>query len=531
MQSALKTYWCRMKGINGFILLAYILFVCTADAFITASGSYLSLFIALFCVFLLTVFCCPILMQILSKLHIPTLSEEQGRNLRCEKMLQLSFYLIPFCVFLLYFIAFYPGGYSPDSINQYTQAIAGQYNDWHPVFHTLFAFTLPLTLTREWAGSVALFQCICLSAALGYAFHMIYKHTNLTITLISMVFVLANPYLATAAVSPWKDVSFAIGALLMLTYSVEIYFTKGAWIKKPVNTVLYILVSAATTLFRHNALLFTVPLIFAVLFYLTPKKSLLVCLSVLVLCMGVKGPMYTALDVQSPDKRQVETLGLPMTVIGAAVRYTPQLLDEEMLEFAYKVSPREVWEEKYVYGTYNQVKWDSRTDNLVIEEYGAPKVLSMMIRSFAQSKRASTIGLIRLTKSIYSFRGTFGAGTPRVPDNSVGIPQHNGGFLREFCSSCVSFVEKYLSYPLFHFGVWHFVLIAATLAKCNLKKFRDWKKIFFVLPLFAYNYGTSLLLTGAEDACRFFLYIFPLIPVLLVFLFHDEPEKDKEISI
>jgi hypothetical protein len=39
-----------------------------------------------------------------------------------------------FCIigFLLNFIAFYPGFLSPDGIDQYQQAISGQYNDWHP---------------------------------------------------------------------------------------------------------------------------------------------------------------------------------------------------------------------------------------------------------------------------------------------------------------------------------------------------------------------------------------------------------------
>lgn len=531
MLSALKKYWHHMNGLSGLILFVYILFVCAADAMIFSFDSFGTFFLALLRAFVLTAVFCPILIQVLSKLRISTLHKEQAKH-RCRcAILKLSFYLIPFCVFLLYYIAFYPGSFSPDSLDQYTQALTGRYNDWHPVFQTLFTFTLPLSLTGGWSGSVILFQCICLSAVLGYTFSILYKHTNITVTLISMVFVLLNPQWAIAAVSPWKDVSFAIGALLMLTYSLEICFTKGAWIKKPLNTVLYILVAVATTLFRHNALLFTVPLIFAVLFYITPKKGLLICVSVLILCLGIKGPLYTAMDVQSPDKRQIETLGLPMTVIGAVVKYAPESLDEETLEFAYKVAPKEVWEEKYLYGTYNVVKWDDRTDNLVIEEYGAPKVLSMMVRSFMASKQVASRGLIRLTRWVFTFRESFGITLPAVSDNPYGILESDGGFLKKFCISSINFVNTHLSYPLFHMGIWHFLLIAATLAKCNLKKFRDWKKIFFVLPVFAYNYGTSLLLTGAEDAGRFFLYMFPLIPVYLVFLFKDESDKDKEISL
>ena len=530
MQSALKTYWNRMNGINGFILMAYLLFVCVADALTSASYSYRYLFTSFVCTFLLCLVLCPVVMQFLSKLQVRNLSQEQEKCRFCSTILQAAFYLIPFAVFFLYYLAFYPGGFSSDSIDQYTQAVTGQYNDWHPVFQTLFAFTLPLALTGGWGGSVALFQIICLSGVLGYTFQVIYKYTNIKFTLISMVFVLMNPYLTSVAITPWKDVSFAIGALLLLTYSLEICFTRGLWIKKPVHTVLYILVAVATTLFRHNALLFTVPLIFAVLFYITPKKSLLICLSVLVLCLGIKGPVYTAMDVQSPDKRQVETLGLPMTVIGGAVKFAPDSLDEETLEFAYKIAPKDVWEEKYVYGSYNHVKWDNRTDNLVIEEYGAPKVLSMMVKSFASSTRFASTALVYLTRSVYALRGGFSVNIQSIASNPFGLVQRSGGYLSQFFQSAFETVKTYLSYPLFHMGFWHLVLIAAILAKCSLNKFRDWKKIFFMLPVFAYNYGTSLLLTGAEDAIRFFFYMFPLIPVYLVFLFKDATVQDKEID-
>ena len=65
---------------------------------------------------------------------------------------------------------------------------------------------------------------------------------------------------------PLKDVSFAIGALLLLTYALQIYVTKGEWVRKPINMAFFIVAEVLTTLFRHNAVLFTVPLIAAVLF-------------------------------------------------------------------------------------------------------------------------------------------------------------------------------------------------------------------------------------------------------------------------
>lgn len=530
MWSAIKKFGVRMYGLNGFLLIAYLLVVCSADILVSEYFSY-KYFLLSFCfIFVLTISLCPMVLRSLSKLSIRNLHNTETIN-RCHStILQMAFYLIPFSVFLLYYAAFYPGGFSSDSIGQFEEAITGKYNDWHPVIQTLFAFKLPLTLSGRWIGSISLFQVICFSATLGYSFHTIYKYTNTKFAVAAMVFLLLNPKLCTLAVIPWKDVSFAIGALLLLTYSLQIYWTNGAWIRKPANCILYVVVASLTTLFRHNALLFTVPLVFAVLFYLTPKKSLLICLSILVVCVGIKVPLYNALNVQSPDKRQVETLGLPMTIIGAVVSETPDKLDEDILEFAYRVAPQEVWEEKYSSGSYNSIKWDSRTDNMVIEEYGARNVLSMMFRSFMCSKRVATTAFINLTKANYSLTDEYEYFSfPYISNNSYGISLSENNPVREIFFAYQTFISENLSYPYLHLGFWHFVLLAVILAKCDLRKFRDWKKIFFILPVFAYNYGTALLLTGVEDSTRFFFYTYLLIPVLLIFLFKKDPIQNKEI--
>ena len=52
-------------------------------------------------------------------------------------------FFVTLAALLIWFIAYAPGGFSPDSISQYEQAITGQFNDWHPVIHTILFFWLP----------------------------------------------------------------------------------------------------------------------------------------------------------------------------------------------------------------------------------------------------------------------------------------------------------------------------------------------------------------------------------------------------
>ena len=74
--------------------------------------------------------------------------------------LKILFYGLPLFIMLLYYFAYYPGGFINDSLSQFYQYFYGEYNDWHPAFHTLFAFTLPLKLTGGWIGSIVLFQVL-----------------------------------------------------------------------------------------------------------------------------------------------------------------------------------------------------------------------------------------------------------------------------------------------------------------------------------------------------------------------------------
>lgn len=527
MKSFLKKVWVRSAGLNGLLLLLYLTLVFLTSVIVSNSFTSYYLLIALLLGVVFFAFVCPAVIKFLSKRQIVCTSPKQTAKFPRTAAIRSICYLLPLCIFLFYYISWYPGSFSPDSVNQYGQTVSGQYNDWHPVLHTLLAFKLPLTLTGGWVGSIVLFQVIVFSAVLGYSFDTIYQYTNAKYTIFSMAFILCNPQTDYLSIHPWKDVSFAVGALLLLTYAFRIYITKGEWIRKPLNAVLFVTAAALTTLLRHNALLFTGPLTLAALLYVTKKRGVILCLGILTLIAGIKFPLYSALGVEKPDQRQVETLGLPMTVIGAAVTYTPELLDEEILEFAYQVAPKEVWEEKYSYGTYNSVKWDDRTNNDVIEKYGASKVISMMFRCMIASGYETCKALTALTNAVYTITDEYNIALyPGVAQNEFGITYTINGHLAGVCNAYRDVVNDYFSYPIFHLGITHLLLILSVLSKCQLTKWRDWKKILFIIPVFFYNYGTTLLLTSYADAERFFFYTFLLLPTLLMVMFRENDERN-----
>lgn len=532
MKSKLKSLWNYIEGINGLILILYSTLAFSAAIFIGNDRYTLYFLFSVVIIFLLSVIICPKVIRLVSKIGISSSSSAGELGGKKKILFNAIFFVVPLICFLIYYFAFYPGGFSIDSLSQYEQAIGNSYNDWHPVIQTLFAFKLPLTLTGGWAGSIVLFQILCFSAALWYSLVTILKHTNLKYAVAAMMFMLLNPYVGYIVMYPWKDVSFAIGSLILISCSLNIFFTKGKWITKPLNMAVFIIVSVLTAMFRHNAILFVFPLLFAVIFFVTKKRGLIMCLSVLALLAGIKYPLFTIMNVESPDQRQVETLGLPMTIIGAAVAHDPDALDEEIIDFAYRVAPKEVWEEEFKSGSYNSIKWHGKTDNYVIEEYGAIKILKMTAKCMVSSPLTTVDSLIRLTGASYVPYDVYDSAIkPYIASNTIGLTEQGNTILQTLVLAWNNSVQKIIGF-IFNLGIAHLILIVVMLSKCKLNKFKDWRKIFFAVPVFAYNYGTSLLLTGYGDPPRFFFYTLILLPVILIFFLKSENEggTDEEVQ-
>ena len=76
-----------------------------------------------------------------------------------------------------------------------------------------------------------------------------------------------------------------------------------------------------------------------------------------------------------------------------------------------------------------------------------------------------------------------------------------------------------------HSGVTLLLLLTAALARWPVGRKDSWKRFAPVLSVFAYNLITMLVLFSWWDGARFFHYSIWVAPVLLVILFHREPEK------
>ena len=433
------------------------------------------------------------------------------------------FYGIPLVVLIIHFIAYDPGGFGNDALAQIEQYLTGVYMDWHPVLQTLLTIYIPIKLSEGWIGSIILSQIMVFSIALGYCFETAYRFAGKKYTVVTVLYILLNPLLC-FALNAWKDVSFCIGVMFLMSFSLNIVMSKGQWLKKIPNMIFFVVAFTFTTIFRHNAILFTVPLLFALMFHVSKKRFVAVLLSVIALFAVIKGPFYSLVKVENPPRRQVETVGLPLTVIGAAVTSTPEKLDEDILEFAYGFAPREAWEEYYVTGNFNSIKWVQEASLDAIEEYDTSSIMDMMVRCFNESPEVCAASLVKLTEGLYTVTDPhYTDVTPFVVDNYYAIPKiPDKSPLLSLFYAFHSFVDDFVPHVFLYLGVAVLLVIISVLSKYRLGVLKDWKRILFAVPVLAYNFGTAVLLTGFNDCPRFFSYTVFILPLILIFFYRKE---------
>ncbi|PWB50241.1 MAG: hypothetical protein C3F13_17390 [Anaerolineales bacterium] len=241
---------------------------------------------------------------------------------------------------MVYWLSFYPGVMSFDSISQWHQLSTLHINNWHPAISTILMWLL----TRLWYSPavVSLFQVIFAAIIIGYGLTSLYSGTRLPgfIFIVLGILISADPLVAIINVTLWKDVIYGFLVLLLSTFLFNIIRTKGEWIAKPVNFVLFGVTLAFIFLFRVNGFPVAIVSLICLLFLYTKyiKPFSFAALITIAIILVVVGPLYSIFKV---DRSYRQTYGIPFLNPVAAYISTNQdlgslsLSDREYLDSIY----------------------------------------------------------------------------------------------------------------------------------------------------------------------------------------------------
>ncbi len=360
-------------------------------------------------------------------------------------------------------------------------------------------YKLPL-LTGHGLGLIVFLQLLYFCLAFSYLIYVLYRNgCPKWLLIISCVYIWINPFYINEMMFPWKDHAFTIFAILLVAYYIQIIASKGVWLQKKTNILLFSIGAVVCTYMRHNAILFVAPLVIIALLYVPLKRSIKIgiVLSLLVGCVFVKG-LYSYLNVAEPSGRTLETVGLPATVWCNVMQKNPDALPKETQEVMYGLATPEAYKEIYKTGNFSSIKWTG-IDKLKVDDMSYKEVLNYTWQCFRYAPKESIEAVAVLTSMVWQM-------------GRMGSLQSVGFNIKQWVISLFGLAKDMFS----SFGIMIWILLAVGLAL-----FAKGRMAFMhIIPLFCYDFGTMLLLSGPDY--RFFVLNTSLWIPLILLMYMDK---------
>lgn len=426
---------------------------------------------------------------------------------------------ISLAVFGCAFAACWPGGVSYDASNQWRQALSGEFNNWHPLFHTLLIWLIT-RVCSSYPFAVCV-QIVFFSAAMAYLTATLHRQgIPAWLALGAHALVAASLPVRNTLMYLGKDSAMTIGILLLTAQSIELLYTRGAWLQKPRNAVAFGAALAFTSLVRHNAILFTAPLLLCAFFCFRPSRrqaALAGCVAAALMAL-VQGPLYGALDVVYPSNLTEESVGIPMTVLGDVKKLAGESLDGEATEFLASLASDEAWQETYSLHNYNSIKFTY--DREWIAERPVTDILRMAAGAASKEPRIAFDAVNGVTGLVWDVTGA-NEGFESVR-NSGDLEEWRYGraTLNALGGAACAVIDAPMSWTPVRWltqniGVQLLLLLLVALWALYRGGVQA---LTLALPTLIYDLGTMLLLCG-NDA-RFFQFSMTIaIPCTLALLF------------
>lgn len=263
---------------------------------------------------------------------------------------RIIFYALPcFAMFMIFFIARFPAIFDFDVYVEWRLIHSNpmQLSNWHPLIHTMFM--KGMTLIWDSPASIAIFQDILTALIIGYSLYRaeVFGVKRLWIW-IAAGFLTINPIIASYSNTIWKDTLYADFILLLTVLIANIYFTKGSWIKSPLNMVLLIVTLFLSATLRFNGIISAVlsAIFICVLAFIKYRKYFiryLLSISIFAIILWFySDPLMHLLNVDQPPF--ANSMGVPLQIVAGAISDKADISNEEM-DFFNQVITNDGWKD------------------------------------------------------------------------------------------------------------------------------------------------------------------------------------------
>ena len=441
----------------------------------------------------------------------------------------ICFLIIMMC-WMPYFLSFYPGNLSPDSISELTTIINNFSNasDHHPIIHILFIaipYKIVFGITNNMTISVAavtLTQMIVMASIFSSLIVFLHnRKVNDKILFVILVYYAILPMHGYYSIVMWKDVIFS-GLLLLLTMELVKIIEKQKNNKLNFKQLIsFIIASIFCVFFRNNAIYMYFLLASATFVFFRKYYKIFILAFVIVFGVyyTVKGPVFNALNITKSSSS--EYIAIPMQQIGR-MAYKDANFTKKEKESLNKIMPLKEMKKAYDPIISDGIKFNSSYNSKVFDE-NKGEYLKLWLGLI---KRYPTIAL-----EAYSI-STLGYWYPGVSYGSVcyGIVENDYGLkndpkLGEKVQYFLFDIEK-RGVPILNIEwsiglCFWLILIFSILTVKKLGK----KALYIYVPVF----GIWLTMMAASPVYAEFRYVygaFTCLPLLMLIPYMDFKGKD-----
>lgn len=306
-----------------------------------------------------------IIFAILVKVYVILDKKEFFRgSIKCFTNNKRTFFItwgIIFIAWIPYFLNYFPGIISMDSMSQIMQSLSlKNLSNHHPILHTVFigiCMNIGKILGNYNIGVAiySLIQMLVTSAIFSFTiYYMSKRNVDIKIRILTLLFYAFYPVNALYSITMWKDIPFAVAMLIFTMMMTEIAVNKEHFLKSKLKNVLLVISMILVILFRNNGLyvvILTIPFMF--IFARQYYKKLIVITVIVIAFYGLwKGPIFTIFDIDEGSVR--EALSIPLQQF-ARMSKNENLTDDERWRI-YKYLPVDNLGELYYPTISDQVK-------------------------------------------------------------------------------------------------------------------------------------------------------------------------------
>ncbi|MEO0178675.1 MAG: hypothetical protein ABIL61_02940 [candidate division WOR-3 bacterium] len=289
----------------------------------------------------------------------------------------LRYFSIVFTILFIYFLAYFPGLYFCDPVDQVLQAIkVYPCEDWQTPFHTL-TFLIVLKLFNH-IGFYILIQIIFASILFAWILSKL-KLKNLELYLI---LIFAFPLTGLVLNNAWKDTYFSL-SLIWLSFLLYFAYNDKNYLKNNLNLIAFIISLSFVMLFRYNGIPIVIITLIIMLFLFKEqfKKVLLITLIILGIYFISNFLFYKLLKFsKTAFKYQKDFLVISEYVINNfPFSNEEKRIIEEFLSFEHI-------KQKYVCESTVPLFW-AQEEKLPKLKQNGPKIRKILIRAISKDIR------------------------------------------------------------------------------------------------------------------------------------------------